>query len=328
MSQVVEKKTTVFSVNAADYLDIGRPLRVKEDLRITVSERAFVPQINDIQADWVASVAAPAFKLIARQRGKSPARSFASIGTGVGLDALAAIEILGATEVGVTDLYPDVVDAAAGNIASNTRPEYGLKLYAGHGDLLTPLADRGVGFDVIYENLPNLPLADAAALEVERTSAGYVPPRLENVPQFASDWMLVLHYLALRQARDFLNPGGVVLSTLGGRVPLGILAELASSAGLKPSFLTYTWKVQGEAEDIIGSYAEWQRQGLGPFHFYRAEALEEAFTSIDLEETGLRALEIEKQIAPLRLDAIAAWEALQHGDRIGHTVAVLKSELD
>lgn len=48
------------------------------------------------------------------------AQDFCSVGTGAGLDALAAIEILNAKNIVITDLHDDVVSLAHENILSNT----------------------------------------------------------------------------------------------------------------------------------------------------------------------------------------------------------------
>jgi hypothetical protein len=85
--------------------------------------------------------------------------------------------------------------------------------------------------------------------------------------------------------------------------------------------------VQDEADNVIGAYAAWQAQGLGPFHFYLAEDLKAAFAGLDPAEAATRAIEIEQVLAPKQLDAQAAWAAHRAGARVGHTVAVLKSEL-
>jgi hypothetical protein len=196
----------------------------------------------------------------------------------------------------------------------------------GAGDLLQPLRASGVTFDLIYENLPNLPLADAAEVEVDKTSAAFLVPRSEPMPPVMRDSLLALHYLALVQAHDFLKPGGAVLSTIGARLPLSVLTEMAEEAGHTPSFLGYWWKAQADADDVIGSYAQWKRQGLGPFHFYPIEILEAAFARLDLEEAGHNALSIEDSLRPHQLDAAAAWSLHCKGRRIGHTVAALLSE--
>lgn len=315
------------SVDTAAFFGIAQPSRILPRLHIALSDRSYLPRIDDLEADWVASVAAPAFARLVRERGGDACRRFCALGTGSGMDALAAIEILGAAEVGLTDLFPDVVDVAAANVVGNLRDGNAVRVHAGAGDLLHPLRGRGVTFDVIYENLPNLPLADDARLDDSQTSSGFVPPRAEAVPQEFRDSLLALHSVALAQAREFLAPGGVVLSTLGGRVPLSVIAAMARHAGLVPSIFTYTWKVQVDPDAMIGAYAAWQGRGLGPFHFYRVSDLRAIFAGLDLVEAGQHAAEIEQALAPKRLDAAAALAAHRAGVRIGHTVAVLKSEL-
>lgn len=319
---------SVLTIDAARYFGLSEVRRIASRLEIAVAERAFVPDVDDPQRDWVASVAAPAFAILRRRRGPEARRAFCSIGTGVGLDALAAIEVLEAEVVGVTDLFADVVDAAVANIRANVLPQTPLALHAGAGDLLLPLAGRDLRFDIVYENLPNLPIADAALLAVERTSASFVPPRPEPVPQFVADWLMVLHHLALVQARDVLRPGGSVISTLGARQPLRVIADMAEAAGLAPRFLTYGWKVQAVPSEVIATYADWQRKGYGPFYFYEADRLQAAFAGIDPEEAGRNAFAVERELTAGRLDAVAAADAHRRGVRIGHTVAVLESRLE
>jgi hypothetical protein len=139
--------------------------------------------------------------------------------------------------------------------------------------------------------------------------------------------MLDLHYLALKQARDYLAQNGAVYSTLGGRVPLNAFIKLGELAGLRSEIFTYSWKVQAEPEDVISGYAAQEKAGLGPFRFYRAEDLQKAFANISVKDSGKRAFEIEKTLDSVKLTATAAYEAFKKGEVIGHTVAVLKSSL-
>lgn len=310
-------------IDAAPYLGLSSIRRVKPQWDITIAGRAFPPRPENPQADWLPAVVVPALKLIVEDRGE--ARAFASIGTGAGVDILTGIELLGARVVGATDVFPDITAAAEWNIRHNLAADHPVEIHVGTGDLLTPLAGRGLVFDVIYENLPNIPLDDAASLEEKRNSASFVPKRAEKSPQFARKGLLELHHIALLQARDFLSRDGFVMSTLGGRVPLACLQSLAESAGLLPAFLSYSWKAQAEGEDVLPSYAALERKGLGPFFYYPAEALEKTFAGISPRESGVRALEIEQDLLPWRITAAQAWDAYRGGQRIGHTVAVLKS---
>jgi hypothetical protein len=315
---------TPLTIDAARYLGTSPIRHVKPEWQIIVAERAFRPHPENPQADWLPAVVVPALELIVEDRG--PVKSFASIGTGTGMDILTGIEILGATVVGATDVFPDITEAAEWNIRQNLKNDNPINIHVNYGDLLAPLRGKVLTtFDVIYENLPNIPLSDARVLEEKSKSSSFVPPRTEQVPQFANDNMLALHYVALRQSLEFLSADGFVISALGGRVPLEYLSRLATASGLTPSFLNYSWKIQVEGEDVLPSYAELETQGLGPFYYYPVDALEKTFHGVTPRDSGLRALEIEKELLSHRITATQAWAAYQEGRRIGHTIAVLKS---
>jgi len=313
-------------VSTSDYLRIEKPERIQEQLSVKVTRHCFQPRFDDFESDWVAQVAVPAFKVYRQQRGGAAVDSFCSIGTGSGLDVLSAVEILGATRVGLTDVHEDVVAAATDNIARNYNQRHPLTIESGYGDLLAPLRPYAAPYDVIYENLPNILLQSTEEVVAERNSSAYLPPRTEILPELVRQQMLDLHYLALVQAREFLLPGGAVLSCLGARVPLHVFHSLAELAGYVPSFLTYSWKVQGDPE-LISDYERNQENGFGPFFFYRAEVLQARFKHVGIAESGENALEIERSLLPHRLDPACAYAAFKNGERIGHTVAVLKSEL-
>lgn len=312
-------------VDVKKYLALEEaPKHVQDYLSVAVTDHAYLPKTEDITSDWVAYIAAPAFKLI-RENLRHDVEAFASIGTGSGIDVLTGIELLGAKRVGFTDLQKSVVDAAAENIRKNLKNADSIELEFGAGDLLQPLQNGKRRYDVIYENLPNVPLTDNTKIEDKRNSGHYLEKRVEVIPEFVHEQMLDLHYLALKQARDYLADKGAVYSTLGGRVPLGAFIKLGELAGLKSEIFTYSWKVQAEPEDVISGYAAQEKAGLGPFRFYRASDLQKAFADISVKESGKSAFEIEKSLESSKLTAKEAYEAFQKGEVIGHTVAVLKS---
>ena len=314
-------------VDVNKYLALnGATKRIKDYLSIEVADHAYLPKTEDIKSDWVAYIAAPAFKLIREKLGHD-IDSFVSIGTGSGIDVLTAIELLGAKRVGFTDLQRSVVAAAAQNVRSNIKETSKIEFEFGNGDLLQPLQNGKRNYDVIYENLPNVPLASNTKIEDKRNSGHYLEKREEAIPEFVHEQMLDLHYLALKQARDYLAENGAVYSTLGGRVPLNAFIKLGELAGLRSEIFTYSWKVQAEPEDVISGYAAQEKAGLGPFRFYRAEDLQKAFANISVKDSGKRAFEIEKALDSVKLTATAAYEAFKKGEVIGHTVAVLKSSL-
>ena len=313
-------------VDVNKYLALkGATKRIKDYLSIEVADHAYLPKTEDIKSDWVAYIAAPAFKLIREKLGHD-IDSFVSIGTGSGIDVLTGIELLGAKRVGFTDLQRSVVAAAAQNVRNNLKSN-DIEFEFGDGDLLQPLKNGKRNYDVIYENLPNVPLANNTKIEDKRNSGHYLEKREEAIPEFVHEQMLDLHYLALKQARDYLAENGAVYSTLGGRVPLNAFIKLGELAGLHSEIFTYSWKVQAEPEDVISGYAAQEKTGLGPFRFYRAEDLQKAFANVSVKDSGSQALEIEKALDSVKLTATAAYEAFKKGEVIGHTVAVLKSSL-
>lgn len=314
-------------VDVKKYLALEEaPKQVQDYLSVAVTDHAYLPKTEDITSDWVAYIAAPAFKLI-RENLRHDVEAFASIGTGSGIDVLTGIELLGAKRVGFTDLLESVVDTAAENIKKNLKDADSVELEFGAGDLLQPLQNGKRRYDVIYENLPNVPLTDNTKIEDKRNSGHYLEKRVEVIPEFVHEQMLDLHYLALKQARDYLADRGAVYSTLGGRVPLSAFIKLGELAGLSSEIFTYSWKVQAEPEDVISGYAAQEKAGLGPFRFYRASDLQKAFANISVKESGKNAFEIEKSLESSKLTAKEAYEAFLKGEVIGHTVAVLKSSL-
>ena len=314
-------------VDVKKYLALEEaPKKVQDYLSVAVTDHAYLPKTEDITSDWVAYIAAPAFKLI-RENLRHDVEAFASIGTGSGIDVLTGIELLGAKRVGFTDLQKSVVDVAAENIKKNLKNADSVELEFGAGDLLQPLQNGKRRYDVIYENLPNVPLTDNIKIEDKRNSGHYLEKRVEVIPEFVHEQMLDLHYLALKQARDYLADKGAVYSTLGGRVPLSAFIKLGELAGLSSEIFTYSWKVQAEPEDVISGYAAQEKAGLGPFRFYRASDLQKAFADISVKESGKNAFEIEKSLESSKLTAKEAYEAFLKGEVIGHTVAVLKSSV-
>lgn len=185
------------------------------------------------------------------------------------------------------------------------------------------------------------------ALHSGQTSSTYVPQRVEKIAPVAHDSLLALHWLALIQARELLSPKGSILSSMGGRVPLIAMYEMARSAGYSAEVLVYTWKIQSEPEEVIGGYMRNQEEGLGPvshhprtivqvsslsdlylcpqFYFYPAAILESVFSTSSPAEAGSKAAWLEQELAVHRLDAVKAYEAHKAGVVIGHTVAVIRS---
>jgi len=316
------------NVDSEKFFLMGKPAKIAPNFMVTLTEMTYLPKIADPRRDWVASVAAPAFQAHAAH---NSVRKFAAIGTGAGLDAIAALEVFDLNALAVTDLHPAVVAAAAENIKAATAHSKALSkvvegMLAVSGDLLTPLATQKGEFDLIYENLPNIPLdAARSALQEAQTSSTYVPSRQEAIPPVAKLNLLALHWLALKQARDLLSPSGAIVSSMGGRVPIASMMHMVVTAGYTPSVLTYTWKIQSEPEEVIGGYKTFQEQGLGPFFFYPAKVLEAIFSNYSAASAANQFQALENLLVPHRLDSVSAYHSYKQGIVIGHTVVVVCS---
>jgi len=120
------------------------------------SDRDWKEYIVDMAnaADHWLSYAFRGFEEVRRQVGAI--EHFAAVGTGSGVDAIGAIEILHPQKVSVTDVAPAFLERARENIAVyQQNGGQQVPVAFGLGGLCEPLGADTV--DVIYTNLPNLP---------------------------------------------------------------------------------------------------------------------------------------------------------------------------
>ncbi|MCJ1247109.1 hypothetical protein MMC30_004320 [Trapelia coarctata] len=313
------------------------PTRVDRRFVATLSKLTYLPKFDNPRADWVVTAALNSFR--AYQCGElGVVKRFATCGTGSGTDVIAALDTFPQLSgVAMTDLHNAVVKAAKSNVLSATEKAdervrtVAREAVAVAGDVLLPLKGQE-SFDVIYENLPNIPLSVSTTGDLcsGQTSSTYVGDRTaDNIPGFVSAALLDLHYVCLTEARVFglLGSSGTILSSMGGRVPLEAMFKMADAAGYVGRVLSLSWKKQSEPEAVIGGYAEHEKKGLGPFFFYPTSALERVFSTQTPAAAGLRASQIENQLLPERLDAVTALQKHRQGVDVGHTVVVLASVL-
>ncbi|KAE8133790.1 hypothetical protein BDV38DRAFT_274004 [Aspergillus pseudotamarii] len=310
------------------------PSKINRRFPLSLSEQSYLPKVENPRADWAVVAAFNSFQ--AYQRGQlGKVQRFATIGTGSGTDMIAALETFPDLEFGaMTDLHTSVVSAAKRNVLNATDNYAPCRavakgIYAAAGDLLLPLRDQEA-FDLIYENLPNIPLPTTKSLVDGQISSTFIGDRTaDRVPVHVSQALLDLHYICLYQARvmRLIKSSGAILSSMGGRVPVQSMLDMADAAGYSSRVVSLTWKIQSEPETVIGEYAENQKKGLGKYYFYPTSALGTAFGDLSPAAAGLRAAQIEQNLHPHRLDAVAALEQYHAGVEIGHTVYVMASVL-
>jgi hypothetical protein len=303
---------------------------IRPQLNIQITDHTYLPKTENVTYDWVHRVAIPAFQAY---RGELAAarrelNSFCTLGTGTGSDALAAIEILLPRRVVMTDIHADIVKTAVHNVRRNLKSDLPVKIDSAIGNVCSPLLDRGLVFDLIYENLPNLPLGEVRELLAGQNSSSYYKQELyKNIPDAVHQNRLTLHYVALVQARSLISKHGSVLCSMGTRCPTAAVLDMVRSAGYKASPLVYTWKMQSEPHDIITGYAAAQHETGNRFVFYRPEAVRKAFEGFSPEQAARNHAGIEQQLASQEIDAVTAQSLMNAGVALAHTVMVVNATL-
>lgn len=297
--------------------------RVLAQVLIGLLEKSYAPKA-DGRADWIVRNLIPALMQI---RGAGRFRRVATIGTGDGRDALALIEALGPMAVYMTDLDPAVVANAVENVRRNLISGMSPAIVGLAGDLLSPLSDAGL-FDLIYENLPNIPAGDAPENDIEhrQNAATFHVEREEEIEAPAKKNLVSLHYLAQRQAKALLAPGGILLMSIGGRRPLPELLRALTSPDFDLSVVHYGWKIQSEAADVVRGYADYERRTGVEFSFYEPRFLAVTFDGKIVGNTQ-DALRIAEAIAPRAMTAAQALTSLERGEDVAHTVVMLAATL-
>jgi len=124
----------------------------------------------------------------------------------------------------------------------------------------------------VARNLPNIPLTATGSLIDGQTSSTFVGDRTaDQVPAHVSEALLDLHYICLYQARvmGLIKPTGAILSSMGGRVSVQSMLNMADAAGYSGRVISLAWKIQSEPETVIGEYAENQKKStikVGCYH--------------------------------------------------------------
>jgi methylase of polypeptide subunit release factors len=151
------------SVDATATLRPYPARRVRRPVQIRLTEDTY-PLEPSPEQSWL-PIAFRAFAAVAR---RVAVEDMLILGTGNGVDALGAAEILPRLRsLTATDLYAPCVDVARENVLANVLDGHGVAVAFHVGDLLGAVRPDQ-RFDLIYENLPNLPAS--SRLEVDRKS--------------------------------------------------------------------------------------------------------------------------------------------------------------
>jgi hypothetical protein len=292
--------------------------RVRRPVRLRLVEETFGPEPTPEEA-WLPI----AFRAFARLADLTEVRDLLVLGTGNGLDVLGASEILPLRSVVATDLHASGVAAAEANVRVHLVGDAGPELTFVAGDLLEPVPD-GRRFDLVYENLPNLPAGDADDLRRGETSGRFFAGDASDVPEPFGRYLLALHHRCLRDVRDRVRPGGGVLTAIGGRMPHEVVLDLHRSCGYEPELLAFDVKRQVEPAVVLPPYAAAEAGGDVAFTYYAADAIGLVAAA---RGAGLDGQELADAVAgPLAALAITATEAESRsraGEDVAHSVLMV-----
>jgi methylase of polypeptide subunit release factors len=261
----------VAEVSHCDMTDVSFLLQpyTPHSIKVLLDRRMYAVQ-SEAEANWVWH----AFRGFALTEKKLAARcfrphSFAAVGSGSGIDAIGAAHIFPTLRrIVVTDVEAAFVGVAAANVQANVRDD--IKVEGLAGDLCEPLVEAGGLYDVIYTNLPNIPLA-VAADDIIDYGTFYRPDDAPAADLLLGSYLLGLQHRFLLSARQVLSPRGCALMMIGGRFPYRLFDRLARTAGFALEEVLCCFKLQTEAENVVSGYAAHETDEVA-FDFYDFDA--------------------------------------------------------
>lgn len=294
---------------------------MRRPIRLRLTEHTY-PLEPSAEQSWL-PIAFRAFARLARQM---TVEDVLIIGTGNGLDALGAVEILNPRTLTITDLYEESLSVARKNVLSHLRHPGAIELSFYAGDLLSCVPDRRT-FSLAYENLPNIPAS--SDLELRRgTIAGRFFKATElEVPEPFTAYMLALHYRFLQQAWPRVREGGGVLTAIGGRMPDDVAFGLHRACGYHPELVAFDVKLQVEPELMIPPYSRAEAEHGVEFTFYAPEAIDVVARA---RRRGLEGQPLADATAPdlrgLSMSAAQAARCVRRAQPVAHAVLMLFGE--
>ncbi len=303
-------------IREVDVSSLFRLFCIKESIRAQFTRETYefaeVPEEN-----WLY----PAFRSFQRLReeGFYPS-TFATVGTGPGLDAIGAAHLLRPSRIIATDLHPKVIPVALRNIRANI--DHRTEVTALIGDLCQPLRDAEITVDLAYANLPLLPAGQNDLLSEMRSSTFLSRERFDAAPEIYRMYRLAMIHVFLNDVRSSLNEGGRVLINLGARMPDDVIRQLFQDCRYLYRELFTMLKVQSQPEEVLPGFAMAEREGNVAFNFYRMEAAEREVGTEPVSQSSSESF--LSSLQPFRVDAKTALNLHGNGEMIGHVVKMIE----
>ncbi|MFH1664387.1 MAG: class I SAM-dependent methyltransferase, partial [archaeon] len=256
--------------------------------------------------------------------------SLALIGSGNGVDAIGAHYIFKeANQVYLTDIDPETLPLAIKNVKKNKKPGSNVSINGFVGDVCQPLEQENIKADMIYANLPNIPLWKNTQTNGFGLSTFYTPREKIRVPSILKKNLLELQLHFLNSTKPCLNSGGNVIQVIGGRFPAKNFKILFDEAGFNQQQLCAGLKLQTETREVISGYSKAEKENNNEFIFYDYKNAVKSLnkggeTSLI---TGKKTDYLEKRLKDYSMTATQALKEHKKGMKIGHTCHVLKGNL-
>jgi hypothetical protein len=294
---------------------------VRRPINLRLTEHTY-PLEPSIEQSWL-PIAFRAFERLGRRRAFE---HVLIVGTGNGLDALGAVEILRPRSLTVTDLHEDSLAVSRENVTAHLAGAGSIVLDFHAGDLMS-CVPAGRSFSFVYENLPNVTSSPDHDLRRGTIAGRFYPPTESAVPERYARYMLDLHYCLLQQARPRLTSGGGVLTAIGGRMPDEVIFDLHRACGLRPELVAFDLKLQAEPQLMVPPYRRAESERGAAFRFYAAEAIA---TVAELRAGGLDGQPLADAAAPelerLSMSAGEAAARVERGLPVAHSVLMIFGE--
>lgn len=264
-----------------------------------------------------------AFRQIQKKR-KPLVKTFATIGSGNGVDALGAYFAFPKLEnVVMTDINKNVIGLCEKNFSKNAVNK--INSMAFEGFLCEPLIKNGINADLIYGNIPNVP-DDSGKLFEGRNSSGFLERKhYGNIPKEFEDYYMVSIYALLKSAKKALAKNGTILLNFGGRVPFGLMPKMFKQNGYSFKEISCGFKMQTETMEMLLGYKKGEEQNGINFDFFEynksVNLLKKKRVQNPTNKIGGKKL--KGMLAPFRLNSAQALKLFRKKQKIGHTVHLL-----
>ncbi len=246
-------------------------------------------------------------------------RTFVTVGTGGGWDAIGGHHIFQPKRLIATDNHPKVLRVADRNIRENVTDE-DVEILTLHGDLCAPLREKKILADVLYANLPLLPDDPAHVLEGMRSSTFADWERIKQAPTIYQRYRLAMKYVLLNDAASSLAPHGSVAINLGGRVPVELIQRMFDECGYTYEELYTMLKLQTQPDEVLPGFAAAEKEGGVEFDFYRLPHTRKAASTL---RPSFPAKKWKDTLLPHRVSAERAVRLHARGVPIGHIVQMI-----